>query len=149
MSDKWLSDSIDHMEWANHRARQAIVDAGGHDDARKLFAHILAAESIWHTRVIAGDTSTIAVFPDRTLEECHLLIDISAARFRELINDVDLERVMSYIDSKGSEHSNTVGETLIHVFAHGSYHRGQIATLLREAGHEPAVTDVIAWVRDK
>jgi uncharacterized damage-inducible protein DinB len=148
MSNQWIVDSIDHMEWANHRARQSIVDAGGHAGARKLFAHILAAESIWQTRIVGGDTSTIAVFPDRTLEECHLIIDISAGRFRELIDGFEPERVIEYTDTKGNDHSNTVGETLTHVFAHGSYHRGQIATLLREAGHEPAVTDVIAWVRD-
>ena len=30
---------------------------------------------------------------------------------------------------------------------HGSYHRGQIALLLRQSGAEPAATDYITFVR--
>lgn len=33
-------------------------------------------------------------------------------------------------------------------FEHSSYHRGQIALLLRSAGAEPAVTDFLFWTRE-
>ncbi|MGE3405121.1 MAG: DinB family protein [Vicinamibacterales bacterium] len=32
---------------------------------------------------------------------------------------------------------------------HSSYHRGQVTTLLRQAGHRPPDTDFIIWVRLK
>jgi uncharacterized damage-inducible protein DinB len=34
------------------------------------------------------------------------------------------------------------------VALHGSYHRGQIALLMRQGGGAPAATDYIAFVRD-
>jgi uncharacterized damage-inducible protein DinB len=39
---------------------------------------------------------------------------------------------------------------LLHVFNHGTYHRGQLVTMLRQLGIEniPA-TDFIVWSREK
>ena len=37
-------------------------------------------------------------------------------------------------------------ETLIQVAMHSGYHRGQVATRLRELGAEPPLTDFIAWI---
>jgi uncharacterized damage-inducible protein DinB len=39
-----------------------------------------------------------------------------------------------------------VVETLMQVPLHSTYHRGQIATRMRELGGEPAATDFILWV---
>ena len=36
---------------------------------------------------------------------------------------------------------------LTHVALHGSYHRGQIAALIRSGGDEPINTDYIMWLR--
>jgi uncharacterized damage-inducible protein DinB len=36
-----------------------------------------------------------------------------------------------------------------HVANHGSYHRGQIATLLRQLGAKPAATDLIRFYRER
>ncbi len=40
----------------------------------------------------------------------------------------------------------TLGETLIQVHAHSTYHRGQVNSRLRELGINPPMTDYIAWV---
>jgi uncharacterized damage-inducible protein DinB len=39
----------------------------------------------------------------------------------------------------------TLGESIPHVVLHSTYHRGQIATRVRELGGEPPLTDLIAW----
>jgi uncharacterized damage-inducible protein DinB len=33
----------------------------------------------------------------------------------------------------------------IHLFNHGTHHRGQLTTLLKQAGHDPGVTD-LPWL---
>ena len=38
-------------------------------------------------------------------------------------------------------------DVLLHVVMHSVYHRGQIATEVRAAGHTPAYTDYIQAVR--
>jgi uncharacterized damage-inducible protein DinB len=40
----------------------------------------------------------------------------------------------------------TLGETLLQVANHSTYHRGQINSRLREIGGTPPMTDFIAWV---
>ena len=40
----------------------------------------------------------------------------------------------------------TMGETLLQVINHSTYHRGQINSRLRELGGTPPMTDFIAWV---
>ncbi len=40
----------------------------------------------------------------------------------------------------------TIGETLMQVHAHSSYHRGQVNARLRDLGIGPPMTDYIAWV---
>lgn len=40
----------------------------------------------------------------------------------------------------------SLGQTLLQVSAHSSYHRGQVNARLRELGFNPPMTDFIAWV---
>jgi uncharacterized damage-inducible protein DinB len=40
----------------------------------------------------------------------------------------------------------TLGESILQVVLHSTYHRGQVATRVREAGGEPPLTDFIAWL---
>jgi uncharacterized damage-inducible protein DinB len=40
----------------------------------------------------------------------------------------------------------SLGETLMQVALHSTYHRGQINARIRELGVEPPLTDFIAWV---
>jgi len=42
--------------------------------------------------------------------------------------------------------SPTLAQTLVQVFAHSSYHRGQVNARLRDLGIEPPMTDFIVWV---
>ena len=39
-----------------------------------------------------------------------------------------------------------IGEALVHVANHGTYHRGQVATLLRQLGQKAASTDYLRWI---
>ena len=40
----------------------------------------------------------------------------------------------------------SLGETLMQVAAHSTYHRGQVNARLRELGDTPPLTDFIAWI---
>ena len=42
--------------------------------------------------------------------------------------------------------SPSLGQTLLQVSSHSSYHRGQVNARLRELGIAPPMTDYIAWV---
>ncbi len=54
---------------------------------------------------------------------------------------------VAYRNSQGTPFETSREDILTHVTNHGGYHRGQIATILRNVDAVPAVTDYIAYVR--
>src|SRR5262249_23240311 len=52
-------------------------------------------------------------------------------------------RYTSSVDGKARELTRAV--SVVHLFNHGTHHRGQLTTLLSQSGHDPGETD-IPWV---
>ena len=57
---------------------------------------------------------------------------------RELRMRQELARVYQYAMLNGEPAESTFGEMVQHVANHGSYHRGQVTTMLRQLGAKPA-----------
>lgn len=73
------------------------------------------------------------------------------AHYKQFLNDLteeSLGQVVTYKNSKGQEFRTPVRDVLTHVALHGTNHRGQIATVVRDAGAEPVNTDYITFVRE-
>ncbi len=62
------------------------------------------------------------------------------------VTDESLESVIDYVTTKGEEWRYPLGQMMQHVVNHSSYHRGQVATLLRQLGAEPAPTDFLIFI---
>ena len=61
-----------------------------------------------------------------------------------------LEHVFQYQNFKGEQFKQPLFQMLLHVFNHGTYHRGQIVTILRQLGIEKIPqTDFIDWSRKR
>lgn len=138
-----------HLAWADAHALESIREAGNPARARELLAHILGCELVWLAR-IEGRKAEVPVWPDLSLYQC----GIHAGRVREayerylaLINEDDLATTVHYVNSAGNAFDSEVGDILLQIALHGSYHRGQIAILLREGGAVPSPTDYIGFVR--
>jgi uncharacterized damage-inducible protein DinB len=59
------------------------------------------------------------------------------------------QQTIVYKSMKGDAYENRAEEVLFHLVNHGTYHRGQIITLLHGAGTTQMVsTDMIAWFRE-
>jgi uncharacterized damage-inducible protein DinB len=139
-----------HLAWSDEHVLQSLRD-GGEDvaHARELFAHILGSELVWLAR-IEGRPAEVAVWPDLSLDQCAAMATRVCAGYDRLLSSLDdpgLLRLVHYRNSAGTEFDSAVGDMLLHVAMHGSYHRGQIALLVRAGGSTPAPTDYIAFVR--
>ncbi len=55
-------------------------------------------------------------------------------------------RTMRYANTKGVERAHPMWQALTHFFNHQAHHRGQVTTLLSQAGVDVGVTDLIALV---
>jgi uncharacterized damage-inducible protein DinB len=141
---------IEHLEWADARTLEALRAMHAPPiDALRLFGHVLAAEQVWLSR-IDGRAPNVPVWPSLQLDECEALAARNQAVFASHVTaDVaSLERAVRYRNTKGEEFVNTVEDILLHVALHGSYHRGQVARIVRGEGGAPHPTDYIVFIRD-
>ncbi|MBI2796730.1 MAG: damage-inducible protein DinB [Gemmatimonadetes bacterium] len=139
-----------HMRWADAKALEALRAARPVPPlALEIYSHILGAEAIWLAR-LEGRGVSVAVWPGLTLEQCGTLAAETASGFERLIRDVAdarFDEPVTYRNTNGDEFSSLRSDILLHVFLHGAYHRGQVASLLRSGGAEPQPTDYIAMRR--
>jgi uncharacterized damage-inducible protein DinB len=143
--------SFEHIFWANLQIVRALQTIEGNiEKPLRLFAHLLAAEKVWLTRLNGKDASTILIWPNYSLEDCERIVEENQAeymRYFKQLTDVGLLDVVSYCNSKGNAFNTSAYDILTHVALHGSYHRGQLAALLRKEGIAPVNTDYISFVR--
>jgi uncharacterized damage-inducible protein DinB len=55
-------------------------------------------------------------------------------------------KIMRYSNSKGVAREHPAWQAITHFFNHQTHHRGQVTTLLAQAGIDPGTTDLIALV---
>ncbi len=151
MTTDALSRLYGHMRWADTRAREALRDTPGAlvERALELYSHVLGAEHIWLAR-LRQEKATVAVWPRLSVNEAGRLAGELHAGFDAFLAALgpgDLDRDVAYTNSAGQEFTSRVEDILVHVAMHGSYHRGQVALLIRDGGGTPAPTDYIAYVR--
>jgi uncharacterized damage-inducible protein DinB len=145
-----LRRQFSYDAWANREVLSAMRAHGG-GDARslQLLSHILAAERLWMERLEQQSQST-PVWPERDLAQCEAEVSEMGRlwnAYLATITDEKLARTIPYKNSKGERWESAVRDILTHVVMHSAYHRGQIASHMRELGQTPAYTDFIHGVR--
>ena len=61
----------------------------------------------------------------------------------EQLTEEDLESGFTYTNMKGEASTKNFGEVLSHIFNHQTHHRGQVSSLLSQAGVDIGVTDYL------
>ena len=145
-----FSRLVTHLEWADQRVLTSLRSAQhAPPKAFELFSHILGAEHVWLSRLY-GTPPRLAVWPTLNLDQCDEIAAENAGQFRKIVDGLTgnaLERGITYKNSAGEQYTSTLEDILTHVFMHGSYHRGQVASLIRAAGDMPSPTDYIFFTR--
>jgi uncharacterized damage-inducible protein DinB len=146
----YLRREFSYNAWANKEALAAI-EAANIQDARSLnlMAHIFAAERVWLER-LTQQAQSVPVWPNFDLHRCNQEAADLATRWHEYLDLVtagDVSLTISYKNTKGEFWTSTIVDVLTHVVMHSAYHRGQIASHMRESGQTPAYTDFIHGIR--
>jgi uncharacterized damage-inducible protein DinB len=145
-----LARLVEHLAWADAEVLAALRSApGAPASAREIYAHVLGAEHVWLARLRERPPKA-AVWPSASLAECAELAAHNARELRDFVAGLgpgDLDRTVHYVNSAGRAFDSTIADILLHVMLHGSYHRGQVALLIRSQGAAPAPTDYIGFVR--
>lgn len=130
--------------------------------------HLILADQVWLRRFARCGADSGVVFPDLSANvldmperyslDMILFDDWAALKVKrdqldEAIEawlagmpDVYPQSTMRYSNSKGVERAHPAWKAMTHFFNHQTHHRGQVTTLLMQAGVDVGVTDVIALV---
>ena len=154
-----ILDLYRYDDWANERIAAAIVTlspevwgrawGGSHPSIREAFSHIVATEWIWLERWCGPSPKAPPEWMEDSAVEAVVreMRDVRArrSRFLEALVDSDLDRVVSFTFLSGRDGEQRLGDLLVHVANHSTYHRGQVASMLRQAGSVPPATDFIVY----
>lgn len=152
-----------YNSWANHRTLESCAtltndqftrDLGSSfPSVRDTLAHIYGAEWIWlerwHGRIPTA-LPTASDFPDmESLRKRWAEHERNLHEYISALTPSELQRVVKYKNTSGVAFEGPIWPMLQHVVNHGSYHRGQIATFLRQLGTKCASTDLIQFHRER
>lgn len=159
--------------WMNTKLYDAAARLSPHDlalDRDAFFGsilgtlnHLVVADTIWLKRFASHPAQPAALEVVRQLPspaglDAVLFTDLAALRQRRtLLDDAisawtaaltaeDLATNLDYATTKGVASRKNVAALLLHLFNHQTHHRGQVTTLLAQAGEDVGVTDLVALI---
>jgi uncharacterized damage-inducible protein DinB len=142
---KWYQ----YNEWANRRVLTAITTQKVTDEKiLSLFSHQLSANYLWLHRIKGLPPPPYELWKTYSLKELSDMVAEVSASWLEFIRDNDdFDRMLKYKNYIGDPYENNVEHIMMHLVNHGTYHRGQIALLMRMRGFQPINTDFITYDR--
>jgi len=164
MTVRDLQTMIDYHYWARDRLLAAVAaltrdqyekDLGSSfKSVRDTVTHIYAAEWAWYQRW-HGTSPAALLTPDQFADPAALGAawadhERKMRAFVDGLSDADVDRLIEYRLLSGATGAQPIGQMVQHVVNHTSYHRGQVTTMLRQLGAQPAKSmDMIAYFREK
>src|SRR5271170_5413155 len=153
----------EYNAWANRRALEAAGALSNEQftkqmgssfsSVRETLTHIYGGERVWLERFQGGSPSS---FPDDSgltdvskLKASWAEFEAKQLGFVRGLTAADLDRVMDYQTFRFGTYSNPLWQSMQHVVNHGTYHRGQITTMLRQLGAQPILTDLMHFYRER
>lgn len=157
MTDSYAS-LVAYTRWADTRLlapcaeltpAQYTLELGGSFPSLQLtIAHLAGAAKLWSLRLGGLPYSGLppsAEIPDVGTAQARLAE--AYAVFEEVAPEWEATRLetFTYRNIAGVETTRPRWQIFRHIVNHGSYHRGQIANMLRQLGVQPPPTDLLYW----
>ena len=159
-----LDNLLDYNYWARDRMLDALdlltpeqftqAAGGSFTSIRDTAAHMLGAEIVWYFRW-HGESPSALPLGDRFADVASLRREwrqheSKMRSFLQTRSDADVDKVYHYTLTTGPSGSSPLWQIVQHLVNHGTYHRGQVTTLLRQIGAKPPEsTDLIGFYRSR
>jgi uncharacterized damage-inducible protein DinB len=158
-----IFELFEYNRWANDRLLNAVEPLSTEQFTRDLkssflsvrdtVVHIMGAEWIWLQRWLgtspAGAPDEWGVATLETIRERWAEIEAQRKTFLASLTPASLAAPVAYRNTKGEPFTNPLGQLLRHVVNHSTYHRGQVATMLRQLDMPPISTDLVLFYRQR
>jgi uncharacterized damage-inducible protein DinB len=153
----------DFNAWANLRILDACArltpDQFAHNlgssfgSVRDTLAHIYGAEWVWLERWHGHVPSTLPSsldFPDfQSIRSGLAGIDGKLVDYVTSLTTERVQGIVQYKTTAGTVQAQPLWQMLQHLVNHGTYHRGQVTTLLRQLEAKAVGTDLITFYRER
>jgi uncharacterized damage-inducible protein DinB len=154
-----IRELYDYNRWANGRCLEAASRVSHEDFTKEIggsfaslrgtLGHLYGAEWIWLERWRGRSPRALPSsldLPDvETIRGRWKSVEREQEDFLEHLDPERLEEPLTYTNLKGENWTYVLWRILAHVVNHSSYHRGQVATLLRQLGATPLSTDLLLY----
>jgi len=149
----------DYTRWADGRMFDAVAklspeqwtkDLGSSlKSARDTVVHVVSAQWIWLSRWKGESPKGMwspADFPTpSSIREKSEALAKDLAAFAAEQTPESVAKPLNYKNLKGEPMSYPLGQLMLHMANHSTYHRGQVTTLLRQLGAQPISTDFVLY----
>jgi uncharacterized damage-inducible protein DinB len=156
-----IKEMFDFNAWANRRTFEAAakVSAGdyhkdlksSHGGLHGTLAHLVGAEKVWLERWLdPGAKPSIKLDDVSSPEDLQNVWEELNAKREQFIASLTEEKLhapVTMFTMSGASFTHSYAEMMQHLVNHSSYHRGQIAGMMRQLGFQPAPTDWILYRR--
>ena len=135
--------------WSNKRVIDTLVRQDVRDEKiLSIMGHILAAQYLWLHRIEGLPPAKVKLWGEYTLDQIVHMAEEIGTRWLDFVESTDdFNRELTYRNYTNDPYTNNVENIMIHLVNHSSYHRAQVALLLRQKGFEPINTDFITYDR--
>ena len=155
-----LLDLLAYHRWATERTLEAVSTLEPEDftheitssfpSVRDTLVHTLGADRAWLGRLEGQAPTRVepTEYPDvATLRTAWTGV---LERWPVVVAGFQNENApVTYRSFAGDPFTNTLGEIVRHAVNHGTYHFGQVTTMLRQLGAQPIGLDLIGYYRQK
>lgn len=156
-----IHEHLTYNLWANTKIAEAlrIIDDklymqdnnSSFSSIAKTVLHLWGSQFIWLRRM---QGESLSEWPSANItdkEESLAGLIVSSAELVSFVKSKDesfLKSTYAYKNMKGEPFADSYEDTLFHIVNHGTYHRGQIITMLRQGGITTLPgTDLIHYLR--
>ncbi len=146
---KYFLKLYEYNAWANDRVLKCLKAQDVKDEkVLTLMGHIVAAQFLWLHRIKGLPAPNVKLWGSYTLAQILEMTPEAGKQWLEFVESTEnFDRELSYRNYVNDAYTNNVETIMIHLVNHSSYHRAQIAMLLRQKGMEPVNTDFITYDR--
>lgn len=112
-----------------------------------MLVHGMAAESVWLSRSMG--VSPASLFAPAAFAEFNAVVSMWETvdlELRSLVATCDLDKVITYKNTKGDTYNLTQSGIFQHVLFHGMEHRSQLTPVLYELGVPTKPMDYVYWL---
>jgi uncharacterized damage-inducible protein DinB len=148
---RWASDKICEAVSQLDEAEFSKEIGGSFGSVRGTLLHLYGAEWVWLERFHGRSPRAMPDDggPVTTLADVRTKWDPIQEQLRVFVQELTPAKLagsVSYTSFAGEPFTRVLSDALVHLVNHGTYHRGQVVTLVRQLGKSAPSTDFLRYL---